>query len=234
MLLAITSPINATTCPVLAITTTIIAVFTNTSMVHANEAVMGQVRRAIRASRRRRNLAKTSAIRKPVVFRRARKSSSNDDDKGQVLKVAVGKNAFMPKRADQGAAGYDLQSSSRETLTLTRGERLLIPTGLKMAIPKGHYGRIAPRSGLALKNGLDVGAGVVDSSYRGKVGVILFNHSDQDFEIKHGDRIAQLILERISTPVLQQVQKDELGETERGEGGYGSTGVSVPLPESSD
>ncbi|ALD61831.1 Deoxyuridine 5'-triphosphate nucleotidohydrolase [Mollivirus sibericum] len=203
-------------------------------MSHTNEAVMGQVRRAIRASRRRRNLAKTSAIRKPAVFRRARKSSSSDeDDKGQVLKVAVGKNAFMPKRADRGAAGYDLQSSSRETLTLRRGERLLIPTGLRMAIPKGHYGRVAPRSGLALKNGLDVGAGVVDSSYRGKVGVVLFNHSDQDFEIKHGDRIAQLILERISTPVLQQAQKGELGETKRGEGGYGSTGVSVPLPETS-
>lgn len=196
-------------------------------MGHVNEAVMGQVRQAVRASRHRhRNLAKTSAIRKPAVFRRARRSN-NDDDGNSALKVVVGKDAFMPERADDGAAGYDLKSSSKESLIIRSKQRLLAPTGLKMAIPKGHYGRIAPRSGLALKNGIDVGAGVVDSSYRGKVGVVLFNHSDHDFVIKHGDRIAQLILERISTPVLQQVEDDQLDETARGEGGFGSTGVSV-------
>lgn len=81
----------------------------------------------------------------------------------------------------------------------------------------------APRSGLTLKNGLDVGAGVIDEDYRGNVGVILFNHSDTEFTVKAGDRIAQLILERIVTPAVEEVE--DLDATDRGSGGFGSTGV---------
>lgn len=84
---------------------------------------------------------------------------------------------------------------------------------------------MAPRSGLAWKNSIDVGAGVIDVDYRGPVGVILFNHSDEEFKIARGDRIAQLILERISTPEVVEVE--DLDETERNAGGFGSTGVSA-------
>lgn len=90
-------------------------------------------------------------------------------------------------------------------------------------MPEGTYGRVAPRSGLAWKNFIDVGAGVIDQDYRGNVGVILFNHSDTPFEIKKGDRIAQLILERIVHPVV--VEADTLSDTDRGAGGFGSTGT---------
>ena len=97
-------------------------------------------------------------------------------------------------------------------------------TGLSIAIPENTYARIAPRSGLAVKKFLDTGAGVVDYDYRGEVGVVLFNHSEEDFEVKVGDRIAQLILERIS--MAGCVEADELFDTERGGAGFGSTGVS--------
>lgn len=97
-------------------------------------------------------------------------------------------------------------------------------TDIQIEVPEGHYGRVAPRSGLAWKNSIDVGAGVIDEDYRGNVGVILFNFSDVNFEIKKGDRIAQLICERISYPTVVEV--DTLSETARGEGGFGSTGTN--------
>ena len=96
-------------------------------------------------------------------------------------------------------------------------------TRLAISFPAGLYARIAPRSRLALKRFINIGAGVVDSDYRGEVGVILFNHGDQDFEVKMGDRIAQLILEKIDTPPVEEVQN--LGNTVRGTGGFGSTRV---------
>eukprot|EP00339_Tiarina_fusa_P004578 CAMPEP_0117047582 /NCGR_PEP_ID=MMETSP0472-20121206/32881_1 /TAXON_ID=693140 ORGANISM="Tiarina fusus, Strain LIS" /NCGR_SAMPLE_ID=MMETSP0472 /ASSEMBLY_ACC=CAM_ASM_000603 /LENGTH=111 /DNA_ID=CAMNT_0004760333 /DNA_START=40 /DNA_END=372 /DNA_ORIENTATION=- len=100
--------------------------------------------------------------------------------------------------------------------------KALVKTDIAIAIPSGHYGRIAPRSSLAWKHSIDVGAGVIDSDYRGNIGVILFNLGDEPFTVKTHDRIAQLIIEKISTPAVVQV--DELDDTERGEGGYGSTG----------
>jgi dUTP pyrophosphatase len=102
--------------------------------------------------------------------------------------------------------------------------RAVVRTGLSIAIPENTYARIAPRSGLAVKKFLDTGAGVVDYDYRGEVGVVLFNHGEEDFEVKVGDRIAQLILERIS--MADCVETDELFDTERGSAGFGSTGVS--------
>ena len=102
--------------------------------------------------------------------------------------------------------------------------RAVVKTGLAIAIPENTYARIAPRSGLAVKKFIDTGAGVVDYDYRGEVGVVLFNHADEDFEVKVGDRVAQLILECISMADCEEV--DELFDTERGSGGFGSTGVS--------
>lgn len=101
----------------------------------------------------------------------------------------------------------------------------LCPTDLAIALPAGVYGRVAPRSGLAWKNSIDVGAGVIDEDYRGNVGVILFNHSDSDFTVKVGDRVAQLILEKIAIADVEETE-GELPTTVRGEGGFGSTGVS--------
>jgi dUTP pyrophosphatase len=128
--------------------------------------------------------------------------------------------ATLPKRANNHAAGYDLCSSV--DMTVKARSREMVKTDLSVTVPYGTYGRIAPRSGLAKNSGIDVGAGVVDHDYTGPLGVILFNHSDTDFVIAQGDRIAQLILEVIVTPDVTEVT--ELTQTERGEGGFGSTG----------
>ena len=135
------------------------------------------------------------------------------------VKKLVG-SAMIPARANKTDAGYDLWSV--ESYTLKPLERKLFKTGICVEIPEGHYGRIAPRSGLAYKHGLDVLAGVIDSSYRGEIGVILINLGDKDVYITHGDRVAQLIIESCRYP--EMVQVDELGVSNRGIGGFGSTG----------
>lgn len=128
--------------------------------------------------------------------------------------------AILPSRATPMSVGYDL-SASEDRIVAKHGW-LLIPTDIIVCIPYGHYGRIAPRSGLTLKFGIDVGAGVIDPDYRGSVGVILFNHSDKDFVIQRGDKIAQLILEKVSMPDVIEIKKVE--ETVRNDKGFGSTG----------
>lgn len=129
--------------------------------------------------------------------------------------------ARVPRRASSGAAGYDLTST--EHVTVYPGTRGLVSTGIAVKLPPGVYGRIAPRSGLAVQNGIQVGAGVIDTDYRGEIKVLLFNHSiDHVFQVSTGDRIAQLICERCELPEVIQV--DELDETERGDGKFGSTG----------
>lgn len=132
--------------------------------------------------------------------------------------------ARLPTRGSTGAAGYDLYSAVE--LTVAARGRAVVGTDISLRIPEGTYARVAPRSGLAVKKGIQTGAGVVDFDYRGAVGVVVFNHSDEEFVVEKGDRIAQMILERIATPEIVQV--DELDETVRGAGGFGSTGVSVP------
>lgn len=132
-------------------------------------------------------------------------------------------HAVIPTRATEGAAGYDLNAC--EDAVVPAGGWKMINTGIAVQIPSDCYARVAPRSGLTLKKGLSTGAGVVDSDYRDAVRVILFNHSDIDFEVKAGDRIAQMIFERIYTPVLQEVTYEEMTHTQRGLGGFGSTGV---------
>eukprot|EP00127_Corallochytrium_limacisporum_P003010 Clim_evm57s144 gene=Clim_evmTU57s144 len=129
-------------------------------------------------------------------------------------------NAKLPARGSSHAAGYDLYAA--EDRTIEAQGKAIVPTDISIAVPAGTYGRIAPRSSLAWKHHIDVGAGVIDEDYRGKVGIVLYNLGKNDFEIKKGDRCAQLILERIITPEVVQV--DELVETDRGAGGFGSTG----------
>ena len=132
--------------------------------------------------------------------------------------------AVIPVRGSAGAAGYDLSSVVQKVVP-ARG-RAVISTGLRIQVPSDCYARIAPRSGLAVKAGINIGAGVVDSDYLGVVGVVVFNQSDEDFEVQVGDRIAQLICERIYTPEWEEVSSlDGLTETARGDSGFGSTGV---------
>eukprot|EP00798_Chlamydomonas_sp_ICE-L_P021669 gene21669-28686_t len=140
-----------------------------------------------------------------------------------LLVKKLSENAYMPKRGSALAAGYDL-SSAYDFVVPARGKEL-IKTDLSIKCPSGTYGRVAPRSGLAWKNFIDTGAGVIDEDYRGPVGVILFNHSEQDFIVKKGDRVAQLVLERIATPTVIEV--DDLDGTDRGAGGFGSTVMEV-------
>jgi len=139
-----------------------------------------------------------------------------------VLKFAkITEKAFAPTRGSSLAAGYDLRSAY-EYVVPAHGKEI-VKTDLQVAVPEGTYGRVAPRSGLAWKNFIDVGAGVIDADYRGPLGVILYNHGSEDFKVQPGDRIAQLICEKIAYPELQELK--ELDSTERGESGFGSTGV---------
>lgn len=135
----------------------------------------------------------------------------------------LSQNAILPVRGSAQAAGYDLASA--EYVVVPAHGKAIAKTDLAMVIPEGHYGRIAPRSGFSWKKHTDIGAGVIDSDYRGNVGVVIFNHSDEDILVDKGDRVAQLIIERISTPVVVDVGDDELDDTDRGEGGFGSTGM---------
>ncbi|KAG7662420.1 DUT1 [[Candida] subhashii] len=130
--------------------------------------------------------------------------------------------AKLPTKGSALAAGYDLYAS-QPGLIPAKGQGL-IATDISIIVPEGTYGRVAPRSGLAVKNGISTGAGVIDADYRGEVKVVLFNHSDKDFEVKAGDRIAQLVLEVIVNADIVEIDADELDTTERGAGGFGSTG----------
>jgi dUTP pyrophosphatase len=130
-------------------------------------------------------------------------------------------HAVAPMRATSDSAGYDLTSAV--DAIIPPNDRLAVATGIAIGLPEGTYGRIAPRSGLAFKHGIDVFAGVIDRDYRGQVLAILYNSGDQPFVIKTGDRIAQLILEVIKTPDVAIVL--DIDDTARGTGGFGSTGV---------
>lgn len=119
------------------------------------------------------------------------------------LRIALGPGATMPKRASDGSAGYDL--SANENSTIYPGERQRIKTGVFLEIPKGYYGRVAPRNVLALEIGIDVLAGVIDSDYRGELCVILQNHGDKLVIVNGGCRIAQLIIEACYYPEIEEV-----------------------------
>jgi len=134
--------------------------------------------------------------------------------------------AILPRRASGGAVGYDLYC--HEDVSIPPGHRHLVGTGVAIVLPTGTYGRVAPRSGFAVKHGLQVGAGVIDPDYTGEVKVLLFNHGDAVFEVKKGERVAQLVLERCETPEVEEVGAVE--HTERGAGGFGSTGTTSLPP----
>jgi dUTP pyrophosphatase len=128
--------------------------------------------------------------------------------------------AVLPKRGSVLAAGLDV--CSIEEINLGPKQRVMARTGLAVAIPHGFYGRVAPRSGLAAKNGLDVLAGVIDSDYRGEVCCLLYNTGDEAINLPAGSKICQLIVEQIITPEAEWAT--DLDETARGAGGFGSTG----------
>jgi len=130
--------------------------------------------------------------------------------------------AKTPTKGSENSAGFDLYSAV--DITVEPRSQALISTGLVIETPKGTYGRIAPRSGLAINNFIGIGAGVIDGDYRGQVGVVIFNHGSSPFKIEEGDRIAQLICEKIEKPELKEVGLGELEATGRTTNGYGSTG----------
>ena len=126
----------------------------------------------------------------------------------------------VPQYAHGGDAGADLTAS--EKTVIPGRNRSLVGTGIRLEIPEGHVGLIWPRSGLAIKKGIDCGAGVIDSCYRGEIIVLLFNHSDTEFQIEPGDRIAQILIQKVER--VQFIPVNELSETTRSEEGFGSTG----------
>lgn len=132
----------------------------------------------------------------------------------------LNEGAQVPTRSNPGDAGYDLYADTQ--VDIHPHELAMISTGIAISIPPDCYGRVAPRSGLAWKHQLDVFAGVVDSSYRGEIKVLLKNYSGHTVTLNKGDRVAQLIFERIYTPVL--VESASLDESDRGAGGFGSSG----------
>ena len=141
------------------------------------------------------------------------------------IKVVNRGHQQLPAYATPQSAGMDLRANLDAPITLHPMERRLIPTGLHIALPEGYEAQVRPRSGLALKHGLTVlnTPGTIDADYRGEIGVVLINLSQEDFVINDGERIAQMVIDRHEQGDFVVVE--ELDETERGEGGYGHTGV---------
>lgn len=142
----------------------------------------------------------------------------------QVKVINKGKQP-LPAYATEQSAGMDLRADIEQPVTLKPLERRLIPTGLHIALPQGYEAQVRPRSGLALKHGITVlnTPGTIDADYRGEIGVVLVNLSNEDFVVNPGERVAQMVIAKYEQAVLQTV--DTLDKTERGEGGYGHTGV---------
>jgi dUTP pyrophosphatase len=152
----------------------------------------------------------------------------------RVKRLPHGKDLPLPTYQTASSAGLDLQAAiaPQTTLVIEPGSRELVPTGLAIELPEGFEAQIRPRSGLALKKGVTLvnTPGTIDADYRGEIGVIVINHGDEPFEIVRGDRIAQMIV----APVVQArlVEVDDLSSSDRGAGGFGSTGVSHSLRSS--
>jgi dUTP pyrophosphatase len=142
----------------------------------------------------------------------------------EILVTKLDNDAVIPTYAKPGDAGADLYSIS--DLVLTPGERALVKTGIAIALPNGYVGLVHPRSGLGLKNGISVvnTPGTIDAGYRGEIGVVLINHDlHESFQVKKGDRIAQLVIQKVENAHFKLI--DQLPESERATGGYGSTGA---------
>lgn len=145
-----------------------------------------------------------------------------------VVRLPHAEDLSLPAYATPDSAGLDLQAAIAEAIVLQPGERRLVPTGLSIAVPPGFEAQVRPRSGLALKHGVTVlnAPGTVDADYRGEVGVVLINHGDKPFTINRGERIAQMIVAACSRVAWAEMA--ELPQTQRGAGGFGSTGVQAP------
>lgn len=140
------------------------------------------------------------------------------------VKIVNQSNNPLPQHQTSQSAGMDLHANLSETITLHPGERKLIPTGLFMELPEGYEAQVRPRSGLALKHGITVlnSPGTIDADYRGEIQVLLINHSQVDFIINHGERIAQMVIAKHEQ--VKWIENEVLNNTERGAGGYGSSG----------
>lgn len=141
------------------------------------------------------------------------------------IQLPHAKDLPLPTYQTQGAAGMDVRVALTKDITLAPGERALVPTGIIMAIPQGYEVQIRPRSGLAIKHGITMAnsPGTIDSDFRGEIHLIVINHGQQAFTVKHGDRMAQMVVQKIHQAEL--VQMRDLDQTDRGHGGFGSTGV---------
>lgn len=144
----------------------------------------------------------------------------------EITREAHAQDLPLPEASTQGAAGLDLRAAVVEPIRISPGERRLVPTGWRIALPAGYEAQIRPRSGLALRHGilLPNSPGTIDADYRGEIQVILMNAGTQDFEIERGDRIAQLVVAPVVRP--EWVEVGSLEPTERGEGGFGHTGTT--------
>lgn len=143
------------------------------------------------------------------------------------LRAPEARDLPPPARVSSGSSGYDLRAAVAEERVLAPGARALVPTGLFLKIPPGWEAQVRPRSGLALRHGVGVlnAPGTIDSDYRGEVGVILINQGGEPFTVRRGDRIAQLVFARVESVEWQEVESlDDLDGSERGSGGFGSTG----------
>ena len=151
---------------------------------------------------------------------------SNHAPRIRIQRLEHARDLPLPSYESRQAAGMDVRAALAEPLILQPGERALVPTGLRMALPAGYELQVRPRSGIAWREGLTMlnSPGTIDSDYRGEVKLLAVNHGREPVTVRHGDRMAQLIL----APVIQAVveESDRLDETERGEGGFGSTGVN--------
>jgi dUTP pyrophosphatase len=142
-----------------------------------------------------------------------------------VRRVPEGRDLALPQRATPHASGFDLRARLDQPLHLGPGQRALVPTGIVAALPPGHEAQIRPRSGLALKQGLTLlnSPGTVDADYRGEIGVVLVNLGSEPVTVRRGDRVAQMVVQRVPEATLVEVES--LPGTERGPGGFGHTGT---------
>jgi len=147
----------------------------------------------------------------------------------EITRLPHGADIALPSYETTGSAGMDVRAAVSERVEIAPGARALVPTGFKMALPIGFEAQIRPRSGLALKKGVTLPntPGTIDADYRGEVGIILMNLGEEPFVIERGDRIAQMVIAPVTQAVWTEVSS--LNETARGEGGFGSTGVTSDI-----
>jgi dUTP pyrophosphatase len=155
-----------------------------------------------------------------LALKRTARSRADGASLALAVAATTDRASALPEYASPGAAGADLRAS--EALEIPPGGRAAVPTGLRLAIPPGFVGLVWPRSGLAVRHGIDTLAGVIDSDYRSEVRVVLVNHGREPFRIADGDRIAQLLVQPLVRATFAHAER--LADTERGEDGFGSTG----------